>query len=49
MKLSDIELKLLLKVPSTYEILHAAMMVENIGTDERRERIRNEANRLRDK
>jgi len=47
MKLTDLELKLLLRIPMTFELLHAKMLVENIGTDERRLAIANEAERLR--
>jgi len=48
MKLTDLELKLLMQVASTFDILYAKMFTENIGTDERREQIRNEARRLRE-
>lgn len=43
MKLTEIEIKLLMSVPMTYEILYAKMLTENIGTDKRRELIRNKA------
>ena len=46
-KFSKAEIKLLQKLPITYEVLYAAMLNENIGTDKRREQIRNEAFKIR--
>jgi len=48
MKLTKLELQLLMSIPSTFDNLYAKMLVENVGTDQRRMDIRNYADKLRE-
>lgn len=47
MKLTELEMKTLLKIPLVYDILLSKMRIENIRSDERRKEIEDYAERLR--